>query len=339
MATRPSALFVLLVCVWLSSTKSAAAQEVPISETAKLHFAVGVGLLEADGGPKYADAYESFRRAYRASPSPKILSNLGLCAMELERDGEAIDAYAIYLKEVSDIPPKERNRIEADLERLHAGLATLLLNVQPVGALIVDERIPDSGPSVINRYQFEDSTFELRIRAGQHKIRVESDGYKPQIVAVEVAPHDKHVRRIKLVELEGTKKTKQRPPPAPPAEAPPPASPTSVTSDEGGISGASIAMLVVTGALTAGAVVVGVLALSTKADYETFERGGSRQDAETVRANGEALNITTDVLIATAAASAVVSVVLLTTTRGGESAALRVAPTVGGGTIGLDVHF
>ena len=62
--------------------------------------------------------------------------------------------------------------------------------------------------------------------------------------------------------------------------------------------------LAVTGALTVGAVVVGVLALSAHADYDTYESGGDRVDAENVRVTGEALNIVTDVLIGTAAAAA-----------------------------------
>ena len=108
----------------------------------------------------------------------------------------------------------------------------------------------------------------------------------------------------------------------------------------GGISGASIAMIVVTGALTVGAVVVGALALQSQADYTSYERGGDRVDAENVRLTGEALNIVTDVLIGTAVASAIVTVVLLVTTSDdGETATLSVSPTVGGATVGLDVRF
>jgi hypothetical protein len=334
------ALFALLLV-----PASASAQGVPITEQAKLHFGVGVGLLEDPAGPRYGEAYESFRRAYKASPSPKILSNLGLCAMHIERDGEAIEAYQLYLNQVDNIAPDERARIDSDLKRLRASSGTLVLNVRPAGALIVDERIPESGESVINRYQFTDSTVQLRLRSGKHKIRLEAKGHKPQILAIEVAPGDSQVRKIKLVEIKDPKKKKKPKKQDPVSKAGPEPNPKptpehTIVDEGGGISGASIAMIAVTGALTVGAVVVGVLALQSKADYEAYDNGGKREEAEAIRSNGEALNITTDVLIALAAASGVVTVVLLATTSGsGESAALTVSPTVGGGMMGLDVRF
>ncbi len=338
MTNRQRAPFLFVVLLSLTAAFTAAA-DVPISEQARLHWEVGVGLLEGEPGPRYAEAYESFRAAYKASPSPKILSNLGLCAMHIERDGEAINAYETYLREVDDIPPAERSRIESDLKRLRAGSATLILTTPVTGALLVDERVPESGPSVINRYPLEAGENQLAVRAGAHKLRVEAPDHKPVAVAVTLEPGDTHARTIKLERASGKPAPEPdgtEPRPAQPKPAPRPQPPT----EGGGVSAASIAMLTVTGALTIGAVVVGVLALKAKADYETYEDGGDRVDAESVRATGEALNIVTDVLIATAAAAAVVSVVLLFTTDGGDTAArLRVAPAVGGGTVALDLRF
>ena len=56
-------------------------------------------MLQDPKAPRYEDAYREFKAAYAASPSYKILGNLGLCAMKIERDAEAIDAYEKYLKE------------------------------------------------------------------------------------------------------------------------------------------------------------------------------------------------------------------------------------------------
>lgn len=361
LAPVKSAVFpLLLLFALVLLTGSAAAQEVRVSEQAKLHFAVGVGLLEDAKGPRYAEAYESFRRAYKASPSPKILSNLGLCAMHIERDGEAIQAYELYLAQVDDIAPDERKRIEADLTRLRAGMATLVLSVRPVGAMIIDERIPETGDAIINRYQFDSSTVELGLRSGQHRVRVEAEGHKPVVFTAELTPGDKHLRKVRLVETDAFKKKKKKekerkkrqrkkrgeaPKPSPEPEPEPDGD-----DEGGGISGPSIAMIAVTGALTVGAVVVGALALQAHADYDTYEDGGDRFDAENVRATGEALNIVTDVLIGTAAASAIVTIVLLATTSGGgdggeesEEAAVNVtpivAPGVGGGVLGVNVRF
>ena len=79
------------------------ADDVPISDTAKRQFEVGVAFLDDPEGARYEDAYRAFKAAHADSPSPKILGNVGLCAMKLERDAEAIDAYGRYLKEVQDI--------------------------------------------------------------------------------------------------------------------------------------------------------------------------------------------------------------------------------------------
>src|ERR1041384_2551839 len=70
---------------------SARAQE-KISDEAKLYFKNGVELIQ-QSPPNYQDAYYQFKLAYEKSGSWKVLGNLGLCALKLERDGEALPAY------------------------------------------------------------------------------------------------------------------------------------------------------------------------------------------------------------------------------------------------------
>ena len=69
------------------------AQDVPISDEARAHFTTGVNLLQDPDGARYEEAYREFKEAYAESPSWKILGNLGICAMKLERDSEAISAF------------------------------------------------------------------------------------------------------------------------------------------------------------------------------------------------------------------------------------------------------
>src|SRR3954465_11344987 len=52
-----------------------------ISEEARTHFAAGVALLQDPEGEKVEDAYREFQKAYEIAGSPKILGNLGFCAM------------------------------------------------------------------------------------------------------------------------------------------------------------------------------------------------------------------------------------------------------------------
>ena len=60
-----------------------------ISEQAKRHFNAGVSLLQDPEGEKVEEAYRQFKTAYDLSASPKILGNMGFCAMRLERDSLA----------------------------------------------------------------------------------------------------------------------------------------------------------------------------------------------------------------------------------------------------------
>src|SRR5437870_1255310 len=80
-----------------------AAAEEGVSAEARTHFDAGVRLLLDQEGARYEEAYREFHAAYAASRSSRILGNLGLCAMKLERDAEAVDAYERYLAEVTDI--------------------------------------------------------------------------------------------------------------------------------------------------------------------------------------------------------------------------------------------
>lgn len=180
-------------------------QEVPISERAREHFQRGVSLLEAPGGPQYADAYEAFKAAYEESPSPKILGNLGLCAAELERDAEAIAAYRRYLAE-GGIDPEERREIEVELAQLEANKAELTLTGIVAGTRIIDERQPPSGRAVINRYgPFDGETVTLGIRAGRHRLTIEKPDRTRQIVVVQIGPGGEAERAVSFDEKKDPK--------------------------------------------------------------------------------------------------------------------------------------
>jgi len=139
-----------------------------ISEQAKRHFNAGVALLQDLEGEKVEEAYRQFRTAYDLSGSPKILGNMGFCAMRLERDGEAIDAYSRYLREVPDVDPEERAQIVRDLQTLSVGLVRITLEVSPPGAMVLDERVPVRGARVTNAYGPVNGKLEIGVRPGHH---------------------------------------------------------------------------------------------------------------------------------------------------------------------------
>lgn len=305
-------------------------QEVPISDRARERFKRGVELLQAEGEVDYAKAYEQFKKAYEDSPSPKILSNLGVCAMHLERDGEAIEAMERYLAEVEDIPPEERAGLQRFLHELNGRGAKLELTIEPDGAFVVDERVPDEGDPVINEYGPVKGTLELGIRAGSHRINIKRKGYEPEEWEFEIAPGEMQQRKIELV---------KPPPPPPPPKPKPKPKPPPPPPEEPSMTHVWV-MVGVTAALGVGAGVVGGLALERKGAYEDYQRGGPRTEAEQVRDQGEIMNITTDILLGATVISAGVTVVLLFTSGPDEpeqAAAVSVAPCVGPGTGGLTV--
>jgi hypothetical protein len=141
-----------------------------ISDDARRHFAAGVALLQDPEGEKVEEAYREFRTAYDLSGSPKILGNMGFCAMRLERDGEAIEAYTRYLREVPDIDPDERAQIVRDVQTLSVGVARLTIEVDKPGARIIDVRIPVRGERVTNTYGPITGKLEIGVRPGHHTI-------------------------------------------------------------------------------------------------------------------------------------------------------------------------
>jgi hypothetical protein len=142
-------------------------------ETAKRYFQNGVELITA-AQPNYQDAYYQFQLAYRESgQSWKVLGNLGLCALKLERDQEAAGYYEQYLKKGgSEIAAEERAAIEQDLLLLKGNLATLRVS-SPVQELkVVDRRAGSQAPP--QSYTLKDGSLNLELRAGTHTLTATS---------------------------------------------------------------------------------------------------------------------------------------------------------------------
>src|SRR5258706_1625426 len=164
----------------LVSAAPSRAADPPISEQARVHFQAGVNLLKDPDGARYEDAYGEFKAAYADSPLYKILGNLALCAMKLERDGEAIEAYQKYLERAGELDPAEVNQVKTDLATLTAGLVTLTLNVDQPGSSIIDTGLPTHGEKIMNRYGPASAVRPLQIgmRAGHHVVVGKLAGYE-----------------------------------------------------------------------------------------------------------------------------------------------------------------
>ncbi len=138
---------------------------------ARKAFAAGVNMLQDPDGAKYEDAMLQFRRVYQLISTWKVLGNIGLCAMKLERDGEAIEAYEKYLKEGgAQIDPDEKAQVERDLGTLKASLVTVHLVFPSDHGKLIDERVNSRGARTINEYPIVAATLDVGMHPGHHTL-------------------------------------------------------------------------------------------------------------------------------------------------------------------------
>jgi hypothetical protein len=287
-----------------------AADEVVITEEARTHFAAGVALLQDPKAPRYEEAYREFKTAYAASPSYKILGNLGLCAMKIERDAEAIQAYETYLKEAGpEVTAEQRAQVQRDLLTLRAGVLEVTVSSDPPGASIVDSRTPVEGPDVRNSYGSILTPTPLGLRHGHHVITARLQGYLDQqwefdATSSTAPPHVFTMARPVAAEVQ---MVRERPVPTAAYVA-------------GGV----------TIALAIGGSFFGALALQRHSDFVSANDGFHVAEASSDRSSGQTLNIVTDAFLGAAIVGAGVTAYLIlsraTVERPATMGALRRSP-------------
>jgi hypothetical protein len=318
-----------LVLLGPASFAPPAHADVLITPAARAEFKRGVALLRDRAGARYAEAYEAFQAAYAESPSPKILGNLGLCAMKLERDGEAVEAYERYLGEVGAVNRREQRQIVQDLVKLRKRSSKVEIAVTPKsGVTLTDERLPSGGATIINEYGIEDGAFEMRLYRGRHRITFEADGFEPTTWEVEIGKTAVE-HRVALVAI-------PVPEPDPPAKP----APDKTDNPAGGFPSLGFVIAAATtGALGIATGVVGGLALSNKSSFDEAVAAEDAAEATRLRDRGQVLNGATDALLVSTGVAAGVAVVFLILDLAGEdepeAAALWVWPAAGPGTGGL----
>src|SRR6186713_1816671 len=117
---------------------------------ARMHFENGVSLLQATP-PNYQDAHQQFHLAYEKSGKRwSILGNLALCALNLERDGEALAHYEAYLAQGgSEIDPTERASIEREMLLIKGNMATVQLSSAEPGTKVSVRREGSNAPTQV----------------------------------------------------------------------------------------------------------------------------------------------------------------------------------------------
>ena len=293
----------LLLCAVLCAPL-ARADEVPISDEARAHFKAGVSLLQDPEGERVEEAYREFKAAYESSHSPKILGNMGLCAMKLERDGEAIEAYTRYLREVTDLGPEERAQIVRDVQTLTTGVVTLQLTVTgaPPGTkvIVTDVRTPVKGERITNAYVLpSDHKLVVGVRSGHHMLTARAPGFQDEQWEIEALSGSKESRTLTLKPRVTAAAVS---PPSRPAGEPARAEPEPAPSRVPWVVAGAGAALMVAGAVT------GVVALGKESDIatacpndlcpSTFDLAGARSSAKTMIGVTDVLLIGGGVLVA-----------------------------------------
>jgi hypothetical protein len=142
------------------------------------------------------------------------MSNWGLCALKLERDGEAIWAYTEYLRQSGkDADPEERKELERDLLLLNGNAASVTLTSDVPDLEVIDTRAGSAVPP--QTYRLDAGRLALRLRAGSHTLKATSQG-KSLMWEVTLSPGRTEEHRFVFAPASA-------PPAAAPAAAPAPA--------------------------------------------------------------------------------------------------------------------
>ncbi len=246
----------------------------PISEEAKRYFKAGVDFLHDPDGARYEEAYRSFKQAYAATPSWKILGNLGLSAMKLERLGDAIEAYEKYLAESgSEIDAAERSQIERDLRMIKASASTLVLTARGAEVTVTDQRQRSDGKMAVNGYTIAaGKTVTILVQAGRHSIDARYGGreerWDVELIAGKSTPRtfggDTAAAPPPVASASTAATAAAAPPAAPPAEPP-----TDKPAPKSTLKTVGMVSMGVGGAMLVGGVITGLMGKSKLSRLES----------------------------------------------------------------------
>jgi hypothetical protein len=186
------------------TARKGTAQTVQITDKARELFRTGVTLLQDPDGARYEEAYQQFKAAYAESPSWKILGNLGVTAMKLERDGEALEAFRGYLEQGGkELSRAERAQFQSDLDTLSATAASVTIQGLPAGTRVSDVRSTNQGSDIKNSYEVPaGEPLVLRVRPGAHRFTAQWGGQPPQIHELEASVRGAHEVKFESVQPE-----------------------------------------------------------------------------------------------------------------------------------------
>jgi hypothetical protein len=252
-----------LLCPRAIAAPTAAPTAAQVAE-GKSAFAAGVNLMRDPDAPRYEEALLQFQKAYALLGTWKVLGNLGICQLNLERDGEAIESFERYLAGGgASIDAEERAQVERDLATLRAQVVRVKVRLPVAAGRVVDERVNARGAKVRNEYAVEHGAATLGLHPGHHTIAAHVAGQPEMTWETDLTPGGTAEHLFAPPASAGAPAPIATPVVAPAREAPP-AGPTSRP-----LPGSVLVVGGATLAVGVGAAVTGLMALSDRAKYQS----------------------------------------------------------------------
>ncbi len=317
------------------------------SQNPEAREAFGAGVkYYADG--EYARALIAFQKAYSLKPHPAVKVNIANCYERLDKPVHALVAFQSYLRsEEGAVPSKKRNDVEEAVRRLSQQVSRIDIKPNPEDAQVdVDGKRPLRSPQG-----------ELLVMPGRHTLRVSREGFGPETRIVNVAAGESLALLVELVpsQVPGLWQVPSR-------EAAPQDDEREEEEKKSRFTTPVLLAGGVTAGLTVGALVTGLLAVSSNSDFEEAlddaqapnasaqERAEARERGLDAADRTETLTTVTDVLIGGAIVGAAATAILLISNTGadsgdddvsGDQASLRLTPsaTQSGGGLLLQARF
>lgn len=342
--------FLVFVCA-VAITSVADAKAPP---KAQEHMDAGLAYVDDPGGPRYEEAYREFHAAYEIYPAYQLLANIGTCALYLERDAEAIDAYERYLEKAvqKDIPVAKRTLMEKDIKTLKASLVQLNISVSPTKVTLIDERFTAKGDSVVNRYEVTDGKVVLGIHPGNHRVTAHHEGFEDQQWEIDAKPATTHTHEFRLAKKEAPLTSAPAASGAKETISKGPADDDHKTNAQGGArhsrpkqrpTPTSVYVgLGVTGIFAVAAGVGGFLAMSKRSDYVAANDGKNIEYASSLRDDMNRYLLATGIASGAAVVSAGITTYLYASRpsedSGDDEAAWAITPILAPGHGGVFVR-
>jgi tetratricopeptide (TPR) repeat protein len=233
----------------------------------------------------YEGALASYQKAFDTFPSAKIYYPMALTEEKLGRDIDALGHYELLLSEAGEeIPDELKQDATTRIAEIEKRIVIIRFDVRPLGATITVDNV-ELGQAPLDR--------PVRLMPGMHSWAIAKDGFLPLEKEMELEGGTHIDEEIQLE-------------PDQPITIAPNLGPRPEKKKDVSRAGESERMVfiggvVVSSALLTAAIVTGLFALSEHSDFEDTKLPTA--DREAARDAGEAMAVTTDVLLLAAVAT------------------------------------